>query len=251
MKMPYSKFYWRDHISDPCLRSCSYAARGLWTDMLAVMGQADPPGNLEAGGKPLTEPKDIARQTNGEAAEVDRLLKELEQAGVFSRHASGCIYSRRMVQDAKLHEIRSSAGSKGGMASVLLKQNGKQEPKQTLKPSVGYGFCLLDSSSGGDCKGDEKQAEIIYKTYPKHVAKPPALKAIVKALAKLPFEELLAKTKAYAEHCRRTDKEQQFIPHPSTWFNGDQFNDALPVATAGTARQQKAVPHHVTGEVQL
>jgi hypothetical protein len=73
----------------------------------------------------------------------------------------------------------------------------------------------------------ESQALAIYDAYPKHVAKPPALKAIAKALSKVPFEELLAKTQAYAEHCRRTRKDPQYVPYPATWFNRDGWDDPL------------------------
>lgn len=71
------------------------------------------------------------------------------------------------------------------------------------------------------------QALDIYKAYPRHVGKPLALKAITKALSKMPFVELLAKTQAYAEAVRKSNKPLQYIPMPSTWFNQERYNDDI------------------------
>lgn len=77
------------------------------------------------------------------------------------------------------------------------------------------------------------EALAVYEAYPRHVAKPHALKAIAKALLKMPFEQLLARTQAYAEHCRQSNTAEQYIPHPATWFNGERFNDTLPMPATG------------------
>jgi hypothetical protein len=69
----------------------------------------------------------------------------------------------------------------------------------------------------------EKAAEAIYEAYPRKVGKPVALRAIKRHLRKFGAEELLAKTKAYAEAVK--DSDHQFIPHPSTFFNQERFND--------------------------
>jgi len=64
--------------------------------------------------------------------------------------------------------------------------------------------------------------EEIYAAYPKKVGKPAALRAIHHALAKLPFNSLLERTRLYAQTC---NSPVEFIPHPSTWFNQERFND--------------------------
>lgn len=65
--------------------------------------------------------------------------------------------------------------------------------------------------------------ELIYQAYPKHVGKPVALKAIGRQLKNYTAEFLMAKTEAYAAAVKGC--ETQFIPHPSTWFNQERFND--------------------------
>lgn len=70
--------------------------------------------------------------------------------------------------------------------------------------------------------------EEIYQAYPRKVGKPAALKAIAAAIkkTKIPPPELLAKTKDFA--LSRAETEEQYIPHPATWFNQHRFNDPLP-----------------------
>lgn len=65
-------------------------------------------------------------------------------------------------------------------------------------------------------------AESIYAAYPKKVGRPAALRAIRRALTKCPFDSLLERTRLYAQTC---NVPAQFIPHPSTWFNQERFND--------------------------
>ena len=43
----------------------------------------------------------------------------------------------------------------------------------------------------------------------------------------MPFVELLAKTQAYAEAVRKSNKPLQYIPMPSTWFNQERYNDDI------------------------
>lgn len=65
--------------------------------------------------------------------------------------------------------------------------------------------------------------ERIYRAYPRKVAKPKALTAIGRAIKTIAPEALLAITEQYADCVRY--KDQQFIPHPSTWFNEQRYAD--------------------------
>jgi hypothetical protein len=115
-KKPWMKWYWTDWKAGADLRSCSLAARGLWAEMLAIMDEAEPYGHLLINGKPLT-PRALTNQVGGGASErqVVVLLKELEDAGVFSREdETHYIYCRRMVRDkAKADQDREN-GLLGG-----------------------------------------------------------------------------------------------------------------------------------------
>lgn len=133
----WTKFFWSDWQSDPALRLCSYAARGLWMDMLCIAAAHDPIGYVAVAGRSLTE-TDIARMTGGSESEVSSLLGELDRNGVFSRDAKGRIFSRRMTEDAKRAALARKNGRNGGNPT-LKKQKRIQEPDNrsdmaTVKP---------------------------------------------------------------------------------------------------------------------
>ena len=65
--------------------------------------------------------------------------------------------------------------------------------------------------------------EEIYAMYPRKIAKKAALKSIRASLKKIDVNTLKAKVQQYAAECQ--DKDQTFIPHPSTWFNQERWED--------------------------
>jgi hypothetical protein len=150
LKRPSFQFYPGDWLKDTALRACCLAARGLWMDMLSFMHQGTPYGYLtlpsvvDDGGKDILRPilpGTLARMVGGTAEEVDRLLSELEAAGVFSRSAEGIIFSRRMVSDEKLRELRAS----GGILS--LGNPNVPQPKNNRKDTLEGSFRGSPSSS--------------------------------------------------------------------------------------------------------
>ena len=91
----WTKFFWKDWSSDPGVRACSYAAKGLWIDMLSIIYQNN--GYLLLNGERI-EPATLAKLTGGTPSEVETLLAELESKGVFSRDRRGVIYCRRILK---------------------------------------------------------------------------------------------------------------------------------------------------------
>jgi hypothetical protein len=66
-------------------------------------------------------------------------------------------------------------------------------------------------------------AQEIYQAYPRHEARPDALKAIRKAIAKgFGAAFLLERTIAYN---KTQPQRSRFTPLPATWFNAERFND--------------------------
>ena len=112
-KMPAILFYTGDWLKDPAVRCLSLEARGLWIDMLCLMYESPVRGFLSlANGTPVTAPL-LARMVGGEKEQVQTLLHELNDCGVYSLDENGVVYSRRMVGDEKLREAKSKAGKKG------------------------------------------------------------------------------------------------------------------------------------------
>lgn len=72
----------------------------------------------------------------------------------------------------------------------------------------------------GDVAG---QAAEIFDLYPRKVARDKALVEIRKALRKVSFEELKEAVSEYARS--RAGKDEQFTPHPATWFGEGRWAD--------------------------
>ena len=117
MSDPWLKFYPTDWRSDPALRMCSLAARGLWIEMIALMHEAVPYGHLLVSDRPPTDAQ-LAVLAGAPSDQITDALGELEAAGVFSRTRKGVIYSRRMIRDAKKLGIARKNGKLGGNPSL-------------------------------------------------------------------------------------------------------------------------------------
>jgi len=128
MKRPSFQFYPADWLRDTALRTCSVAARGLWMDMICFMHEGTPYGHLKVNRKVIL-PCNLAVMVGANLEEIGRLLEELEEAGVFARDEEGCIYSKRMVRDENLRNIRAEGGKKGGNPALL---RGKVKGKVNL-----------------------------------------------------------------------------------------------------------------------
>lgn len=123
MKMPYIQFYCRDWMGEQGLQRLGYSERGLWIELICLMATGDRYGYLTNGGKPLTV-SEIARLTRGDPKEVKQLLDHLLQQNVYSVDEQGVIFSRRMVHDEHIRQVRAEAGKAGQAA----KQEHNREP---------------------------------------------------------------------------------------------------------------------------
>ena len=121
--MPAILFYTGDWLKDPAVRCMSLGARGLWIDMLCLMYESPTRGYLSLlDGKPVTAVQ-LARMVGGTNEEVEMLLVEMRDCGVYSITDDGVIFSRRMVADEELRELKSLAGKASGRARKLANTN--------------------------------------------------------------------------------------------------------------------------------
>lgn len=79
---------------------------------------------------------------------------------------------------------------------------------------------------------DTIQAVDIYDAYPRKVGRAAALKAIEKAMHKVPSDTLLqavrdyaTAVKTWAPTARYTACGSDTVPHPATWFNQERWTD--------------------------
>lgn len=141
MKRPAFQFYPSDWLRDTALRSCSTGARGLWIDMICFMHEGNPYGHLKVGDK-VIHAENLARMVGESLETLETWLHELSEASVFEISSEGVIYSKRMVRDENLRQIRAAGGIKGGNPALLaskvnLKDNVMviDEVKQKTTPS--------------------------------------------------------------------------------------------------------------------
>lgn len=127
----WMKFWPSDWQSDPALRMCSLAARGLWIEAICLAHAAEPYGHVLINGKPVTT-RQFAVLVGSTPKEIEALLSELEEAGVFSRTPDGAIYSRRMVRDKAASEAGRENGKAGGNPTLRGKRTGgdNRQPKE-------------------------------------------------------------------------------------------------------------------------
>ncbi len=186
---PWFKFFRGDWRSDPGLRLCSAAARGVWIEVICLLYDGNPCGTLTSTkGEPLT-PEQVARSCSLMTDEVVAGLAELEANDVFARAFAkanslanapfcqsvldengaerllpdGVIFSRKIVRDAQLSEKRSSAGRQGAFAKHFAIAN------SVAKCGSGSGS---GSNSDSGLSGSGSEQSVLPGTEPEPVAPP-------------------------------------------------------------------------------
>lgn len=145
MKMPAMQFYPADWRKDLAVQSLGYHDRGVWFEMLCLMHESSERGVLLLNGAPMAE-EVVARLLGLDNQTFNQTLGTLLTYGVAKRRQEDkAIFSKRMVEDEKLCQIRRKAGKLGGNPALLkLKQT--TEDKQNTTPSSS------SSSSSSDIK---------------------------------------------------------------------------------------------------
>lgn len=155
MKRPSFQFYPGDWINDAALRLVSVGARGAWIDMLCLMHQGTPYGHLKVNHKVIL-PANLARILGATLPETEGWLGELREAGVFDEADDGGIFSRRMVRDEELRQVRAAGGKKGGNPALTGAK--KDKPKVDDKVNLSPNLEPTPSSSSSSSSSKEKDA---------------------------------------------------------------------------------------------
>lgn len=138
-RQPWRKWFSKDWRGDAPLRMCSFAARGLWADLLSLMHESKHCGFLFVD-EVVPTPRQLAGLLGGSEKEIKALLDELASNGVFSITGedmpddvkvlvpegmpNGVMLSRRMVRDeAKANKDREN-GKGGGNPKLRGGDNG-------------------------------------------------------------------------------------------------------------------------------
>lgn len=149
-KRPAFQFYPSDWRNEPGLRLCSLAARGLWMEMMCLMHEGAPYGHLTVKGRPMRT-DELARLIGESAAQVKRWQAELNDNEVYSVTDDGVIFSRRMVRDEALREVRAAGGQKGvehgGKGAEHGAKGGRPRKSKPPLDEVGRGVIKPSPSS--------------------------------------------------------------------------------------------------------
>ena len=97
---PADQWYWDDWFSSHDVQSCSFAAQGLWINMLGIMFSSQIRGTLTINCVQMDN-KAIAKRFGTKPSEINKLITELEEAQVFDRLEDDTIISRRMFRKSQ------------------------------------------------------------------------------------------------------------------------------------------------------
>lgn len=153
MDHPYIKFWPRDWQGNKKLALCSANARGVWIEMLCIMGQAPRRGYLEVHeGRALSD-EEAASLCRYRIRDYLAGKEELAAREVFSVElGTGVIYSRRMVRDeAKRVKGRMDGALGGNPVLVGAKPVDNPSPRTPLPTgihTVGHSHRSIASAMG-------------------------------------------------------------------------------------------------------
>lgn len=97
-KAPAFQFYVRDWLSDPQLRMCSHATKGIWIDLLCLMWEAPERGKIEG------TVDQIAHMVASSNGDFDQFLQEAlstKFADVTLCNKNVTLINRRMLREEK------------------------------------------------------------------------------------------------------------------------------------------------------
>lgn len=224
-----TRWYFSDWMSDPSVRACSLAARGLWMDLLclASANKGTDHGFVMLAGRKL-DPAAIARLVGSTESEVETLIEELGRNGVFSRDRRGVIYCRRMVKAEK----NRTNGRLGGNPNLLKKEENKNSVQPKPKPHIPEPepeplFSNENSTSSVARKVDdwpEDHLAVFWNAYPPYrrtAKKTVAAKlATIRKSGEVTFARLMEGLRRYV-----ATEPGEYAKGPVVWLNGGCWDD--------------------------
>lgn len=260
MKRPSFQFYPNDWLNDPKLRMADWEVKGLWIDLLCYMHNEYHYGYLRVGEKYLDE-NGIKQLLNANTKRFHRVFNALITLDIIGDDDLG-FFSKRMVEDERIRQIRAEAGVKGGNPN-LVNQKFKQNPTPSSSSSSSSSSSIninntqpaAEEKISPRCLGKsprqkamlpedaEKDAEFErwYSAYPRREAKGAARKAYWAARKKVSAEVLLEGISRY-----RANK-----PHyadwrmPATWLNSESWTDDYSSTPVSASAKTPRKPAHL------
>lgn len=214
---PWMKWYPADWRSDPKLRMCGLAARGLWADMLALMHEATPYGHLLVNAVAPSS-KQLALLVGATERDCRGLVGELRDAGVFSETNEGVIYSRRMVRDEIKATQDRENGKGGGNPRLTERDNAGVNPPDKAQKLEARDQKLESQSAQARADAFDR----FWKVYPHRGTasdpRKPAAEKFDRALkAGVDPEAIIRGAEGYAK--AQIGKDPQYNKQAATWIH--------------------------------
>jgi uncharacterized phage protein (TIGR02220 family) len=149
MKMPAMQFYPADWRKDLAVQALDFFDRGVWFEILCLMHESSERGVLLLNSSPMSDDV-LARLLGLDNQILTTTLTKLLTYGVARRReCDSAIFSKRMVDDERLCQVRRNAGKLGGNPR-LLKQNPTTRVKQNPTPSSSSSSSSTNNKDAGD-----------------------------------------------------------------------------------------------------
>ena len=147
-RSPAFQFYAADWLTDPSLRMCSHETRGVWIDLLSIMFLSDEIGVLMIN-EHVLDSKGIQKLTGLSQKKFKKTFDELTKFGILKLDEKNRYFSKRMVNDERIRQIRRDVGQLGGNPKLMEKKSkgsnlvnrlDKQTNNQNQTPSFSSSF---------------------------------------------------------------------------------------------------------------
>lgn len=126
MRNKWFKFDAETWLSDPKLKMVSYAAQGLWVDIICLCHISEKYGYLTVNGQKMDEIR--LRSCLKPAKRWTEYFQELVENNIIRIDAEGYYYCHKLLKDREFQKMQSEFGKKGGNPTL----KGSLNP--TLKP---------------------------------------------------------------------------------------------------------------------
>jgi len=124
--------------------------------------------------------------------------------------------NQRADQEIQQYRAKIEQASRAGKASAERRFNaGSTDVQPTINHKTNNQI-------------DIDRFELFWKSYPKKIAKPNALKAWLKIK---PDDDLSQKMIGAVKQQKLSDRDIQFVPHAATWLNGRRWEDEISAPT--------------------
>jgi hypothetical protein len=196
----------REIMENPAL---SFKAKALYGWLL---DKGEFPGGWD------TDVERIATITSDGEYAIRAALVELESVGLLVRTDTtlggrGRKAEWHLYDDTKGTENREVSEESGAEIAVVERDNRDSAPhnrETSLSETNNASFAAF------------------YGAYPHKVGKPLAERAFGRAVKKADLATIMAGLATWCDGWRADHTETRFIPHPSTWLNGERWNDQPP-----------------------